>query len=115
MPKPAKLDFFFSMTPASQMSLAVSFCAFAAAGVGTVVNHWLTGWMAVGGMVGVGFFYLAVGILNLRSKNSFDNDEFITNVSERTARSDNLYAEAVIRPRPEPQQNAGHLRISNHD
>ncbi len=99
MPKLAKSNSELPMSPASQMSFAISACAFAAAGIGTVVNHWLTGWMAVGGMSGVGLFYLAVGILNLRSHNTFDDEESMTSVSQRTARSDNLYAEAVSRPR----------------
>ena len=115
MPKLAKPDTVFSMTPASQMAFAVSGCAFAAALVGSIVNHWLTGWMAVGGMVGVGLFYLAVGLLNLRSKNSFDNDDLITNISERAARSDNLYAEPVSRPRPEPAPPSTPLRIKTND
>ena len=54
MPKLAKSHSEFSLSPASRMSFAISACAFAAAGIGTVVNHWLTGWMAVGGMAGVG-------------------------------------------------------------
>ena len=87
------------MSPVSQMSFAISAFAFAAAGIGTVINHWLTGWMAVGGMAGVGLFYLAVGVLNLRSRNAFDDDDSMSSVSHRTARSDNLYAEAVSRPK----------------
>ena len=83
------------MTPVSRMAFAVSVCAFAAAGVSIVVNHWLTGWMAVGGMAGIGLFYLAIGILNLHSKNAFDDDGLITSISQRRARSDNLYGEAV--------------------
>ena len=51
MPKLAKVDSRLTLTPASQMAFAVSACAFTAAAVGTVVNYWLTGWMAVGGMV----------------------------------------------------------------
>ena len=102
MPKLAKSHSEFSLSPASQMSFAISACAFAAAGIGTVVNHWLTGWMAVGGMAGVGLFYLAVGILNLQSRNAFDDDESLASISQRTARSDNLYAEAVTRPRIDP-------------
>ena len=109
MPKLAKSNSEFSMSPASQMSFAISACAFAAAAIGTVINHWLTGWMAVGGMTGVGLFYLAVGILNLKSRNAFDDDESMASASQRTARSDNLYAEAVSRPRidlpPRPQSS----------
>ena len=99
MPKLAKISSDFSMSPAARMSFAISACAFAAAGIGTIVNHWLTGWMAVGGMAGVGLFYLAVGILNLRSRNAFDDDESMASISQRTARLDNLYAEAVSRPK----------------
>ena len=117
MPKLAKVDSRLTLTPASQMAFAVSACAFTAAAVGTVVNYWLTGWMAVGGMVGVGLFYLAIGVLNLRSRNEFDDDDLITNISERTARSDNLYAEAVIRQRTDSRepQTTEHLRISTED
>ena len=110
MPKLAKISSDYSMNSAAQMSFAISACAFAAAGIGTIVNHWLTGWMAVGGMAGVGLFYLAVGILNLRSRNAFDDDESMASISQRTARSDNLYAEAVARPKidlaSKPQSSA---------
>jgi hypothetical protein len=41
---------------------SVALTAFAAAGAGLVVNLFFTGWMAVGGMAGVGLFYLAMGI-----------------------------------------------------
>lgn len=83
------------LSPTSQMSFAVALCALAAAAVGTIVNHWLTGWMAVGGMVGIGLFYLAIGLLNLRTQQlTFDDDE--SNVSQRTASADNLVGEAVV-------------------
>ena len=82
------------LSPTSQMAFAVALCALAAAGVGTIVNHWLTGWMAVGGMVGVGLFYLAIGLLNLRTQQPvFDEDA--SNVSQRTANAENLVGEAV--------------------
>lgn len=55
------------LSPASKMSFAVSLCAFAAAAVGLLVNQWMSGWMAVGGMAGIGLFYLAVGLLNLNT------------------------------------------------
>ena len=51
----------------SKMSFIVAGFAFIAAGVGLLINHWMSGWMAVGGMAGVGLFYLAVGLLNLGS------------------------------------------------
>jgi hypothetical protein len=52
------------------MSFAVSAFAFAAAGVGLLINQWMSGWMAVGGMAGLGLFYLAIGVLNLGSSHS---------------------------------------------
>ena len=52
--------------------------------------------MAVGGMVGVGLFYTAIGLWNLRSNHPLYDDNTKRNVSERTARPDNLYGE----PRP---------------
>ncbi len=51
----------------SQMSFAVAACAFAAAALGLLINQWMSGWMAVGGMAGLGLFYLAIGLLNLGS------------------------------------------------
>ena len=82
--------------PTSQMAFTVAICALAAAGIGAIVNHWLTGWMAIGGMVGVGLFYWAVGVLNLRTESPlFDDDELTSNVSQQTAGADNLYAETV--------------------
>ena len=58
------------INPASKMSFAVALCAFSAAGIGFLVNHWMSGWMAVGGMAGIGLFYLAVGLLNLNTADS---------------------------------------------
>jgi hypothetical protein len=81
------------------MAFCVALFALAAAGVGTIVNHWLTGWMAVGGMVGLGLFYLAVGILNLKTDQPVFEDETMQNVSHRAARVENLVGEAVTRPR----------------
>ena len=98
MPKLARHDSKTTISTASQMSFAVAACAFAAAGIGSIVNFWLTGWMAVGGMVGVGLFYLALGLVNLNSRNSYDDEQFMSSLSEKTARSDNLYAEAVQHP-----------------
>ena len=59
----------------SKMSFAVAACAFAAAGFGLLINQWQSGWMAVGGMAGVGLFYLAVGLLNPGFVGSFFTDE----------------------------------------
>ncbi|WP_010587590.1 hypothetical protein [Schlesneria paludicola] len=55
------------LNPTSKMSFAVALCAFAAAAIGLLVNQWMSGWMAVGGMAGIGLFYLAVGLLNLNT------------------------------------------------
>ncbi len=64
------------LPPTAKMSFAVSAAAFAAAITGLFVNQWLSGWMAVGGMAGIGLFYLAIGVLNLSSTASlFDEEE----------------------------------------
>lgn len=67
----------------SKMSFAVAACAFGAAAIGLLVNQWLSGWMAVGGMTGVGLFYLAVGLLNLGARSSAHADE--SNLVETSA------------------------------
>ena len=84
---------------ASRMAFAVAFCALAAAVLGAIVNHWMTGWMAVGGMVGVGLFYLAIGILNMGGTESDQDAERSLNVSQRHASAENLYGEPVARQR----------------
>ena len=96
MLKSQKFETGSMVNPTSQMAFAVAFCALAAAGIGSIVNLWLTGWLAVGGMVGVGLFYWAVGVINLPVTSPiFDDEESMLNTSRRTARMDNLYAEAV--------------------
>lgn len=47
---------------------AISAGAFLACILGLTVNLWLSGWMAVGGMAGIGLFYLAIGLLSLGAK-----------------------------------------------
>ncbi len=112
MPKPLKREPQFVMSPTSQMAFAVALCALAAAGIGSIVNHWLTGWMAVGGMVGVGLFYAAVGILNLRANHPLYDDDANQNISQRTARADNLFGEPVTWPRSIPRTAESHqLRL----
>lgn len=70
------------LSSTSKMSFAVAGCAFAAAGIGLLINQWMSGWMAVGGMAGVGLFYLAVGLLNLGSTDSiFHGDDDLTETS----------------------------------
>jgi hypothetical protein len=63
------------LSSTSKMSFAVAACAFAAAGIGLLVNQWMSGWMAVGGMAGVGLFYLAVGLLNLGSNGTMSQND----------------------------------------
>jgi hypothetical protein len=104
------------LSPTSQMAFAVAFCALAAAAVGSIVNHWLTGWMAVGGMVGVGLFYFAIGVLNLSSKPSGVDEKMISSVSQRTAGADNLVAEAVVRPpRSDTADSPGRFEVKRDD
>ena len=69
----------WTLSSTSKMSFAVAGCAFAAAGIGLLINQWMSGWMAVGGMAGVGLFYLAVGLLNLGS--TFNEDSDLTETS----------------------------------
>ena len=63
------------MNPTSKMSFAVALCAFAAAGIGLLINHWMSGLMAAGGMAGVGLFYLAIGLLNLGTSSPIFTEE----------------------------------------
>jgi hypothetical protein len=79
--------------PTTQLAFAVSACALAAACIGAIVNQWVEGWMAIGGMVGIGFFYAAIGIVN--HLNSIPPDESNSNVSRRSASADNLCGEDV--------------------
>ena len=59
-----------SLNPVSKISFAVAIAAFGTALLGLVINQIFTGWMAAGGMAGVGLFYLAIGILNLEWRSS---------------------------------------------
>ena len=102
MSRSSKSDHQFVISTTSQMAFAVAICAFIAAGVGLIINQWLAGWMAVGGMTGVGLFYAAIGISNLWTETPlFEDDEF-ANASQRTARSENLRGEPISRPRLNP-------------
>ena len=82
--------------PTSKMAFAVAVCALTAAGVGAIVNHWMTGWMAIGGMTGVGLFYFAIGLLNLKAKHRIVDHEPLWNASQWMAQADNLYAEPLV-------------------
>ena len=59
-----------TLNPVSKISFAVAIAAFGTALLGLVINQILTGWMAAGGMTGVGLFYLAIGVLNLDWRSS---------------------------------------------
>ena len=80
------------LNPTSKMSFAVALCAFAAAGIGLFVNLWMSGWMAVAGMAGVGLFYLAVGILNLNvtSDQGIENDDLTETSAHRLSHVANV-------------------------
>ena len=105
----------YQLNQTSKMSFAVAGCAFAAAGIGLLINHWMSGWMAVGGMAGVGLFYLAIGLLNLGSHSSIFSDEndLIDTASHRLSGATNVDDLSVKRPqetvagsRPENLANA---------
>ena len=118
MPKAPKLPNQSIVSATSQMAFAVAICALAAAGIGLIVNHWLTGWMAVGGMVGVGLFYTAIGILNLRANHPTFEDDAKLNISQRAAKVENLYGEAIARSRfnpLSPPDSAGRPRLRIDD
>ena len=59
-----------TLNPVSKISFAVAIAAFGTALLGLVINQIFTGWMAAGGMTGVGLFYLAIGVLNLDWRSS---------------------------------------------
>ena len=94
MPAERKSSVRSSLSPASQMAFAVSICAFGAAGVGAIGNQWLPGWVAVGGMMGVGCFYLIIGLFSLRSQSPME-DENHQSISQQRADASNLVGETV--------------------
>lgn len=51
--------------PASRMCFTMAAVAFGASLLGALVSHFLTGWMAVGGMAMVGLLYLGMGLAEL--------------------------------------------------
>ena len=75
-----------SLNAVSKVSFAVAITAFATALLGLLINQIFTGWMAAGGMAGVGLFYLAIGVLNLEwSSSSTPRDEKETDEEESDA------------------------------
>lgn len=85
------------ISPAAKMSFAVAACAFAAAGVGYLVNQWMSGWMAVGGMAGVGLFYLAIGLLNLSTESVPTENDLQETAAHRLSGVGNVDDRAVER------------------
>jgi hypothetical protein len=53
-------------TEISRVCFAVGITGVLTAGVGAMIDHLLTGWMSVMGMIGVSLFYIALGFANLR-------------------------------------------------
>ena len=88
------------MNSTSQMSFAVAACAFGAAALGLLINQWMSGWMAVGGMAGLGLFYLAIGLLNLGSTEPLftQESELIETASHRLSGAMNVDDLATKRP-----------------
>ena len=95
------------MNPTSKMSFAVAGCAFGAAAIGLLINHWMSGWMAVGGMAGLGLFYLAIGVLSLGSSNSvFIEDRDLTETAaHRLSSASNVDDLAVERTHETQSEN----------
>ena len=80
------------LNPTSKISFTVAGCAFSAAAIGYLINQWMSGWMAVGGMAGVGLFCLALGLLNLNSNALiFEEDaELVETASHRLSGATNV-------------------------
>jgi hypothetical protein len=72
----------------------VAGAAFIAAGAGFIVNQFFTGWMAVGGMCGVGLLYIGIGVYHLTVDHQHVYDEA---AHGRTAEQENF----VNPPHPE--------------
>ena len=101
----------------SKMSFAVAGCAFGAAIIGLLVNQWLSGWMAVGGMTGVGLFYLAVGLLNLSPSGHHESDasELIETSAHRLSGAANVDDIAVKQEQEKVQsKSSDKVASSNH-
>ena len=87
------------ISPTSKMSFAVAGCAFVAAAIGLLVNQWMSGWMAVGGMAGLGLFYLAIGVLSLGSSSGvfLKDHDLIETAAHRLSGVANVDDEAIER------------------
>ena len=75
-----------------RMAFIVAVYAFGAAGLGLLINQWVPGWMAIGGMAGVGLFYLTMGAMSFQSTPSMDihNGGLIETSSHRLSSGSNL-------------------------
>ena len=100
MPRDSQPSSRREMNSTSQMSFAVAACAFGAAVLGLLINQWMSGWMAVGGMAGLGLFYLAIGLLNLGSTEPMFTQEsdLIETASHRLSGSMNVDDLTTRRP-----------------
>jgi len=94
------------ISPTAKMSFAVAACAFAAAAVGLLINQWMSGWMAVGGMAGVGLFYLAMGVLNLSAEPATSENDLQETAAHRLSGVGNVDDRAVARTsQPSQEEN----------
>ena len=100
-----------AISPTAKMSFAVAACAFVAAAVGLLVNQWMSGWMAVGGMAGVGLFYLAVGLLNLGTVSATSENDLQETAAHRLSGVGNVDDRAVERtPTVSHEENLAEVR-----
>ena len=84
-----------------RMAFIVAVCAFSAAGLGLLINQWVPGWMAVGGMAGVGLFYLTMGAMSFQSTPSMDvHNGGLTETSSHRLSSDSNLHELSAEPAP---------------
>ena len=58
----------------SNICFTIAACSLGAALLGAVVNLFLTGWMAVGGMTMVGLFYFGMGLAEVQRERSAPQD-----------------------------------------
>lgn len=80
----------------------ISAFAFLASLLGLIVNQWLSGWMATGGMAGIALFYLALGLISLGSRIPVYGPGLVTFISDdpRGAPADAGDTQAMVNPVP---------------
>jgi hypothetical protein len=106
-----------TLSTTSKMSFGVAASAFAAAGIGLLINQWMSGWMAVGGMAGVGLFYMAIGLLNLSSSDSvfMDEDDLSETAAHRLSGVANVDDLAMERTREKVgETRSEHMANASH-